>query len=206
MPRPALYVPENQIIKNLSTTGKEWMFPDGTEYIGKYHRYTNGAVFTEARYTTVSRELIPYQEQSSQNYDYIELKGTTNFQSPKYISPLPTGKQYKTGRYTRYFISARNTVSTAAIFEIDEAQYKLWKSNKIDRSLYIAIELPWKLTGPRFDDIFVQPKKAGVEDTNRRIVFQKNPELPGIADLLTDYIEYTIYDRSTSTEIKSLFG
>jgi len=207
MPRPAAYVPENQIIKNLTTLGKEWMFPDGREYIGRYHRYINGAVFTEARYSEQnSVELIPFESRDSKNYDYIELKGTANFQSPKYISTAPTTKQYKAGRYTRYFISTRNSYENSSIIEIDENQFKLWKSNKIDRSLYSAIELTWKLTGPRFDDISMQPKISGVEDTNRRIVFLKNLEMPGIADFLTDYTEYTIYDRQTSAEIKKLFG
>jgi len=208
MPRNKYYTKE-QTIENLETKGKEWQLENGVEYIGRYHRYIDGKVFTQASYSASrSVQLFPYIEQNTKTTDYEELVGKPSNISPKYFTPLISKKDFATGNINRYFIRVRNSVAAADIIEIDKQQFNLWKqqSGGIDFDYYVAIELPWKLTGPRFDDISTQPKKAGVEDTNRRIVFQKNPELPGIADLLTDYIEYTIYDRSTSAEIKSLFG
>ena len=35
--RLKIYYPENQIVRNLTTTGKKWMLSDGTEYVGLYH-------------------------------------------------------------------------------------------------------------------------------------------------------------------------
>lgn len=203
------YYTKEQIIENLQTFGKQFQLSDGTEYIGRYHQYIDGKVFSQASYSpSRSVELFPYIEQNTKTSDYEELVGRAQFISPKFSAVSVSKKEFAAGKITRYFIRARNNNSNLDIIEIDKNQFNLWKqqSGGIDSDYYLAIELTWKLTGPRFDDISVQPKISGVEDTNRRIVFLKNPEMPGIADFLTDYTEYTIYDRQTSAEIKKLFG
>ena len=39
--RRRIYYPEGAIQRGLYTNGREWMFEDGTEYTGQYHKYTN---------------------------------------------------------------------------------------------------------------------------------------------------------------------
>ena len=54
------------------------MTEDGKEYIGGYHTYTTGEVFTQASYVRdVSKKLIPYKDVSQQSvkevFDYDDL-------------------------------------------------------------------------------------------------------------------------------------
>jgi len=44
MARLKYIIPDGQIQKGLYTQVGEWMFEDGTEYIGDYHKYTTGEV------------------------------------------------------------------------------------------------------------------------------------------------------------------
>ena len=62
--RKKIYYPDAQIEKNLYTRGKEWMFIDSwQEYIGYYHRYSNGEVYTEREWDPKrSRRLVVYKE------------------------------------------------------------------------------------------------------------------------------------------------
>ena len=58
------------------------MSEDGIEYIGDYHRYTTGEVFTRAKYIkNVSQKLVPYLDLSDDNI-------LTNFE----YDNLPKGK------------------------------------------------------------------------------------------------------------------
>ena len=45
--RKRVYYTKAQITDGLLTRGNEWMFIDGTEYIGQYHSYTTGEIFSE---------------------------------------------------------------------------------------------------------------------------------------------------------------
>jgi len=44
------YYTKAQIESGLMTDGKEWMFIDGTEYIGQYHKYTTKETFSEINF------------------------------------------------------------------------------------------------------------------------------------------------------------
>ena len=62
--RKRIYYPEGSIQKGLYTNGGEWMFEDGTEYTGQYHRYLNTKeVFTESYFIKdVSKKLIEFYD------------------------------------------------------------------------------------------------------------------------------------------------
>ena len=85
--RKRIYYTKAQITEGLVTNGGEWMFTDNTEYIGQYHTYTTGEVFSEASYVKdKSRILIPYinidliNEQNeigidtTKNFEYDNIK------------------------------------------------------------------------------------------------------------------------------------
>ena len=56
-----VYTPKQKLQLGLYTEGKQWMIAETLEeYIGLYHRYPNGAVFTGADYTSLSKGLLPY--------------------------------------------------------------------------------------------------------------------------------------------------
>lgn len=203
--RNKIYYPASQIITGLYTNGKEWSLEDGTEYIGFYHKYMDGLVMTGPEYNEFdSVNLIPYSifDKTASTYDL--LKPRYNFTAPEMAMPIPTENDYRNGKFTRYVIRKRNSDSYADIIEVDVNQFKSWKTANtgIDESLYIAITIEWKLTGPRFDS----NNMYGVEDTNRRIVHLKDNELPGLKFYLTNYIEHSVYSPFVPIRIKKLFA
>lgn len=209
--RNKLYYPKSHIITNLYTSGKEWMYEDGTEYVGFYHRYIDNTVLSGADYNrNDSKKLIRYIDSVNDpdNAVYNTLKNKKVFKAPSYVYPIPTVDDYRAGKFSRYFLKRRNYSTHEDIMEIDEKQYKLWRRSEsgIDERLYTAIEISWKLTGPLHDQFSAYDIKYGVADTNKRIVFLKDVEFNGLRNFLTDYTELTIYSTTTSSEIKKQFG
>lgn len=210
MIRNKLYYPKSHIITNLHTDGKEWMFEDATEFIGYYHKYVDGTVLSGAVYSrTESKKLIPYIDvvNDPTNVIYNSLKNKSSFKAPYTVYTIPSESDFEAGKIIRYFLRRRNLSTYEDITEIDKDQYKLWKqsSGGIDRTLYNAITLEWKLTGPLNDIREGLNVTYGVSDTNKRMVELKDSEFLGLKNFLTDYIEYTIYSPYIDKEIKKLF-
>ena len=215
--RRKIYYPKSHIVTNLVTTGKEWMFEDGTEYIGYYHKYIEGLRMSGAVYDKAeSKKLIPYVDQVVQPYNkvYNELMAKSRFPivpriSPKYRYPMPDENDYAAGFMTRYLLRKRNYNNFTDILEVDLDQFKLWRKRNfgIDENLYEGLELPWKLTGPERDikDVNGSIVTYGVYDTNQRMVFLKDNEFKGLKEFLTDFTEVTIYSPIVSQTIKNLY-
>jgi hypothetical protein len=208
--RNKLYYPKSHIVTNLHTNGKEWMFEDTIEYIGYYHRYIDGTILSGAVFNrTESKNLIPYVSIVNDpiNVVYNSLKPKLTFKAPTTVYTIPELEDYETGKIVRYFLRRRNLASYEDIIEIGKDQYKLWKktSGGIDKNLYDAITLDWKLTGPLYDIRDSVNIVYGVFDTNKRMVELKTKDFIGLKDFLTDYIEYSIYSPFVSQEIKKLF-
>ena len=209
--RNKLYYPKSHIITNLYTSGNEWMLEDGTEYKGYYHRYIDNTVLTGAVFnSSESKKLIPYVSVASQpeNFIYNTLIKQNSFVAPYVSITLPTLDDYNIGKFSRFFLRRRNFSNYQDILEIDKAQFAKWKitSGGIDANIYDAIQLDWKLTGPLYDDYSNKIPVYGVADTNERIVLIKDRTFPGLKNFLTDYIEYSIYSKAVSEDIKKLFG
>jgi hypothetical protein len=213
--RPKIYYPKTKIITNLYTKGKEWMYENGVEYIGYYHRYLDGLVLTEPYYNMVkSEKIIPYSEikrnQTNVIYDSIsDLQVSFNV-SPTNVYTLPTLDDYKKGFFKRYFIYRRNLKNIyTEFFEVNDKQYKSWKTPRegIDEILYDAFVIEWRLTGPKNDIVANgQIIEFGVYDTNKRLVYLNEKKFPGIVKILTDYTEFSIYSLLTPEEIRKQFG
>ena len=53
VPVKPMYTPDEQVEAGLYTDGKEWMTVEGfEEYIGLYHKYPNGAVYSEGTFNS----------------------------------------------------------------------------------------------------------------------------------------------------------
>ena len=215
--RPKIYYPKTKIITNLYTKGKEWMFENGVEYIGYYHKYLDGLVLTEPYYNMMkSEKLIPYSDirihTSNVSYEAAtsKFKTESNNFSPVNVYTLPTLDDYKKGFFKRYFIYRRNLKNIyTEFYEVNETQYKSWKTPKfgIDEILYNAFIIEWRLTGPEKDIISNgQIIEFGVHDTNNRLVYLNEKQFPGIVKILTDYKEFSIYSLLTPEEIRKQFG
>jgi hypothetical protein len=214
--RKKLYYSDSQIQKNLYTQGKEWMtIDDWVEYRGYYHRYITGEIFTGPDWNAkTSKKLIPYKSRSKMFFEYIDTKnymtyngekkeiiGSSVFNASRYKAPRPvkrkpTDDEILSGVMTRYFVYKRNEPNRL-FFEINKGQHDLHSINNVgmDQSLYGTINFNWKLDGPEYDifenGLLVNP---GVFDTNKRIVLRHSKKFPKLAEVVTDFFEYTVYD------------
>ena len=207
-----LYYPKSHIVTNLYTIGKELMLVDGTEYVGFYHRYIDNTVATGAvPHKSNSKKLIRYINQILQPNSLIYntlIKKRLPEVFPTQALVIPDLDDYENGKFTRYFLRRRNYSTYEDIIEIDKPQWKLWRrqGSGINENLYQGLELSWKLTGPLHDIPNTFNTEYGVADTNQRLVFLKDREMPGLKNYLTDYIELTIYSPYVKSDIKKLFG
>ena len=213
--RNKLYFPKSKIITNLYTPGKEWMLKDtGEEYIGFYHKYTDGLTLTEAVYGTKSKKLVPYVDKTIQPltpiYDKLKDKRTKTVITPRLSYNIPAIEDYGKGFFKRYFIYRKNYNDYLDFFEVDIEQWKSWKSDKpntIDNNLYNSFIIDWKLTGPVHDIVIDgQIKTFGVYDTNRRLVFLNDKLCSLTSKILTDYTEFTVHSLLTPENIRKQFG
>lgn len=176
MSRNQIYYPQGQIQKGLYTQGKEWMLEDGTEYVGDYHKYTTGEVYTISAYVDgKSQVLIPYQNLSNvtikKNFEYNKLKSELNgFKPAVYGKSQPTQEDYNKGFMTKYFVQRK---SSGLISEVVSDEF-----SNVQEEHYIKIQLGWKLLG---DDS---------EVVNRKIVLNAEKNIKGISSYITNYSEF----------------
>ena len=75
MSRKKVRYTKDEITNNLYTTGQEWMTPDNEEYIGLYHRYSTGEVYTSAKWNpNKSIKLIKFRLLPEGNKSYKKIK------------------------------------------------------------------------------------------------------------------------------------
>jgi len=205
--RKRIYYTKAQITEGLVTSGKEWMYVDGTEYIGQYHRYTTDEVFSEATYIDgKSKILIPYidtktigqQNQlgidTSKNFEYNSIK-TLDVQISQIPNPNTervTDRDIEVGYVVRYFAYK---VNDGQLLELNKEDYdSVGSPNGLDAILWKKFNLRWKITGPDNDilDRFGNIKESGIIDTNRRTLNLKSEEYPTLMEYITDLTEYAV--------------
>ena len=185
MQRP-VYTPKFKIETGFYTKGKEYMTLDNEEYIGVYHRYPNGAVYSEATFNDYSVELLEYSSatESEKTGIYFELTGMrfNNYQAPKYHYPELTNADYELANFTRYFVQRKNNLSE--IIEINKDSYKsINAGNKIgiDTGVYNKTLIKWSISGPI----------DSVRQANERVIFNSN--ISELSFYLTDLTEFYKY-------------
>lgn len=209
--RNKLYYPKSHIVNNLFTSGKEWMYEDGTEYTGYYHRYIDGTRMSGAVYSrSESKKLIEFINVATQpdNAIYNTLKKKIVYTTPTMYYPIPELEDYEAGKMPRYFLRRRNLSSYEDIIEVNKAQFKLWKrpNGGINEKLYDGLQMDWKLTGPLNDITENLNIVYGVRSTNFRMVQLKDQLFTGLRDFLTDYTELSIYSPYVDKKYLELFG
>ena len=183
--RKKIYYPKGQISGGLFTAGKQWMLEDGTEWKGSYHSYTTGEVFTETTYVRGrSKKLIPYvnisETDNKQKFEYDKLVPQKPKKSvfPNYSKQTPTQLDYDRGYFYRYVVKRRNS---DYISEVDLENY-----GKAELELYIKLKMAWKITGPLKDTLV----EKGVIDTNRRMLFELERQIPNISGYFKNLSEW----------------
>jgi len=214
--RKKIYYQESEIRRNLFTYGKEWMtMIDWKEYIGPYHAYETGEVYTESDWNgTKSKRLVPYKDRSPSYFKYIDLVqykkvspkqkkiASTRLHMSGYIAPIPvlrkpTEDELRMGKMTRYFVYKRNEPDKFCV-EVDDDQMSSFNLDftGINQYLYAMIEMPWRLTGPEFDEFDENGylTRYGVVDTNNRIILKMSKKIRILKEVLRNPRELTIYD------------
>ena len=183
--RKRIYYPEGSIQKGLYTNGGEWMFEDGTEYTGQYHRYLNTKeVFTESYFIKdVSKKLIEFYdlnvEFQKNTFEYNVLKEIVPDYKPELTIPdpyflQPSQEDYDNGFVKRYFYKRKGSTT---INEITEKGF-----GDLDSPYYQKLELKWKIAGPLNDT----PEETGIIDTNQRTILLYANQFEGLERYLTD--------------------
>ncbi len=182
MQRP-VYTPKSKIEIGLYTKGKEYMTLDNKEYIGVYHQYPNGAVYSEAILNDFSVELQEYSSaiESEKTGIYFELTGKrfNNYKTPTYYYPDLKEDDYKLANFSRYFVQRKNNLSE--IIEINRDSYKsINAGNKvgIDSGLYNKTLIKWSISGPI----------DSVRQANLRVL--QNSSMVGLELYLSDLTEF----------------
>jgi|694.fasta_scaffold121892_2 hypothetical protein len=187
--RRRLHYTPNQITNNLYTTGSQWMLENETEYVGPYHTYTTGEVFTQTEWNAqTSKQLFPIVLENPATKQYKTLKTIqTAFQSPIKVFPTITVSDRTAGFITRYFLKKYNQPE---LIEIDSAQYTEWQSNKIDRNLYIGTSLKWQITGPLTTETKNGATVLSVAAQNIQTIQTAQLTMPEISALLQNPTQY----------------
>ena len=183
--RRRIYYPEGAIQKGLYTNGGEWMFEDGTEYTGQYHKYLNTReVFTESYFIKdVSKKLIRYYnldvDFQKNTFEYNTLKETVKSYTPELTIPdpyflQPSQEDYDNGFVERYFYKRKGSTT---INEISKNGF-----GNLNSPYYQKLKLKWKITGPLNDT----NEETGIIDTNRRTILLYQNEFTGLERYLTD--------------------
>lgn len=187
--RQRLHYTPSQITKNLYTTGSEWMTSDNKEYLGPYHTYITGEVYTGATWNPKSsQKLFPIVIESETAKQYKRIKTVqTKFESPNVVVPIINNSDRVNGYVTRYFLYKLNQQQ---LIEIDLPQYTKWQSKSIDNNIYYAFKLTWWISGP-IDDIYSNGVLTkGVVTKNIELLRQLEPNVPEIFTFFTNLLEY----------------
>ena len=213
--RKKIYYPDSQIENGLFTKGKEWMtIEDWKEYVGYYHKYSTGEVFTEREWDLFkSKKLVSYRDRSDSYFKYLDLKKYvvinqnktevlganifSRYSAPRAVKRIPSQIEVNEGFMTRYFVIKLNEPSKVC-YEIAESETKTFKTKNtgINQYLYDIIKIPWKINGLEFDKYENGLLKyPGIVDSNLRIIERYSKKFPILKKILTNPREHSKYNR-----------
>lgn len=194
------YYPKSRIIENQQSNPGQFILPNGKEYIGPYYTTFNGKSYTGPN--PYSLNSIPLTEISTLlvseniNPSLKEYKGlkplNLSLTDPTPYTPKPTEDDYKRGKITRYFARQRNGTKFK-IMEIDQPTYDNLSNNRggLNTSLWKVISIFWQISGPLYDQHSGGIRtKAGVIDTNQRILNNAEKNFIGLKQYLTDLKQF----------------
>jgi len=188
--RIKVYYPKSEITNNLYTSGKEWMLEDNTEYLGSYHKYTTGEVYTRSTWNaTLSKKLIKFEPTDTVNFIYKELKPDvkTKFNSVNAYYPKITSQDRTKGFIKRFFLKK---INSTVITEIGKKQYDEFNKKKIDPNMNISVTIQWIITGPKQDEYQGNILVPGVATQNKKSIQSAINIMPGIELYLDNVLQF----------------
>lgn len=198
--RKKQYYTPAEIITDQYTSGLQYMTENRVEYVGLYHKYLTGEIYTESKYNkNKSKILIPYETESIdiRLFKLNKPRLKTRFQTPSNYKISITNKDIKNKSITRYILK---NVSDQKLIEIDLNTLKLYQTKKIDNNLYQLATIKWVITGPVNTINIGLVTKIGVVEQNISEVQQKAKKMP---ELLKYFPSYSQYYTDTTYSISS---
>lgn len=212
---PIRYYPSFRVKTGLITNGADYQTKDGP-YVGKYYITYDGRKFTGADpIVGPNEELFEYTKVTNSEYlnnsdlpdsfkKSMAQKTGVNLKKvqakrgmPIPYFPIPTDSDYKKGYIMRSFIKKVNDIGF--IIEISPEEYDNFQNGTVDYdvSYYLTYQIMWKLTGPLNNVRLGQYEtRAGIIDTNKRLVETANKTFLGITDFIGG--DYTKFARPTA--------
>ena len=208
--RKKIYYPEYQIQKDQFTRGGELMDSSGNEYIGYYHRYSTGEIFSQSQFNEIkSIKLYPLRKDVQSPYKKLKINKNSYYEflksdlnlvkyfQPNYQLSIPSESDFLVGYYYRFFAVKRN--DDTVIYEISKNEYSRYGAiGGINKFLYIVDTIKWVLTGPEVD-IKTDAGTVvtyGVVSSNLRTLDQLSRAYPNIKNVFSNPEQFTSYDRS----------
>lgn len=176
----------HQIITGEFTSGGEYVFADGTDYIGPFHILPTNQLFTGTRPESKSKEIFEKRIETTQDilrYNLNTASVSPRYETPVAISRVPTSDEYQLGEMERYFVQKRNSPLNT-IIEIDGIQFnKINTRNNpgINGIIWKELLLKWKIGKIPKEDVF---------SWNGRLVITAENNFPGISNFLPNYLEF----------------
>jgi hypothetical protein len=197
------YYPKSRIIENQKANPGQFTLTNGKEYTGPYYTTFDGKSFTGANpYTPNSNSLVPIPpkiadvEFVNPPFDeYNQLKPnnlSSSLIDPTPFTPKPTQEDYKRGKITRYFARQRNGTQFK-LMEIDQTTYNNLNDRRggLNYSLWKVISIFWQISGPLRDQRVGNIRtRAGIIDTNQRVLDNAEKDFIGIKQYLTNLQQF----------------
>jgi hypothetical protein len=198
------YFPKSRIIENQRANPGEMKTPDGKDYTGPYYITFDGKIFTGANpYTPGSLPLIKsllnknegetILDPQSIEYNSIKQTNLVKLIDPTPYTPKPTQEDYNKGKITRYFARQRNGTQFK-IMEIDQTTYDNLSNNRggLNFALWKVISIFWQISGPLRDERVGNIRtRAGIIDTNQRVLDNAEKSFIGIKQYLTNLQQFS---------------
>lgn len=198
------YFPKSRIITNQKANPGQFTTPNGENYTGPYYTTFDGKSFTGTNPTSGSS--IPLTESpltlgqsnvvgSIDTFTYKQLNPnlSINLINPTPFTPSPTEADYKAGKITRYLARQRNG-TTFKLIEINKTTYDTFQNNntKENYALWKTISIFWQISGPlrneKTNNITI---RAGIIDTNQRVLDNAEKNFIGIKQYLTNLTQFS---------------
>ena len=194
------YFPKSRVLTNQKADQGQFISANGEEYNGPYYTTFTGESFTGVSPTSGSSFPLtptPISEAgltlgidgiAQAEYNKLILI-PVNLVDPVPFTPRPTEADYAVGKITRYFARQRNG-TTFRLMEIDKPTYEAFTNSRgnANTALWKVISLFWQISGPLHNErVNGIQTRAGIIDTNQRILDKTEPNFIGIKQYLTQF-------------------
>jgi hypothetical protein len=194
------YFPKSRIITHQKSNPGEFKTPSGNEYVGPYYTTFKGESFTG--FSPTSGSSIPltttppvasfdFANPTIEGYKQL-VSVKVNLIDPTPYTPRPTEADYKAGKITRYFARQRNG-TTFRLMEIDKSTYDAFTTGRgeANTALWKVVSIFWQISGPLYNEkVNGIQTRAGIIDTNQRILDKTEPNFIGIKQYLTNLTQF----------------